>query len=526
MVHSPTLRSWLADGGEIAVLDVREQGEFQQGHLMVASSLPLSDLELRIGTLVPRKSTRLVVCDGSQGDLAEPAALRLAQLGYGNVHVLDGGVEGWELGGGVLFAMFNVGPKVFGAHVAQDLSVPSVSAKELRCAFDSGDDILLVDVRPIDEFREATIPGAHNFPGVELLPAVLGRVRSRTTRIVTHCISRTRGILAAQSLINAGLENPVAFLDDGAMAWAISGGRLVPGTPEPLGRPDPTVLAEAAQRSERLAAALGISRITGSDLERFWSDRHRRSVYLLDVRTRAEYLHGHRAGALWAPGGQLVQGIDDWVATQHARLVLADTADGVRAMQTASWLVQLGWNDVFVLAEDLHPGNAESGPARFETIGSVLAPSIESDELARALSAGAVTIIDVAKSRAYTAGHIPGAWFAIRSQIGRAIRALAGVREFVVTSPDGVLANLVASEACSWTERPVCALKGGTQAWADAGFDLEEGAERVLSPPIDVFDSMWDHGAGSLHRFAQYLDWEHQLYDASIKDGTSFRILA
>ena len=53
-------------------------------------------------------------------------------------------------------------------------------------------------------------------------------------------------------------------------------------------------------------------------------------------------------GAVSAPGGQLVQATDQYVGTLGARLVLVDPLE-VRALMTASWLKQMGWEDVFVL---------------------------------------------------------------------------------------------------------------------------------------------------------------------------------
>ena len=44
-------RSWLADGGEIAFIDVREEGPHCDGHPLLAVNLPYSRLELDIGRL-------------------------------------------------------------------------------------------------------------------------------------------------------------------------------------------------------------------------------------------------------------------------------------------------------------------------------------------------------------------------------------------------------------------------------------------------------------------------------------------
>ncbi|HEV7821452.1 MAG TPA: rhodanese-like domain-containing protein, partial [Burkholderiales bacterium] len=88
------LKKMLHDGAEIAVLDVREEGVFAKRHLLLAASAPLSRLEIRMPLLVPRRSTRTVICDGGEG-LAGRAAMVLMRNGYTDVMVLDGGVDAW-----------------------------------------------------------------------------------------------------------------------------------------------------------------------------------------------------------------------------------------------------------------------------------------------------------------------------------------------------------------------------------------------------------------------------------------------
>src|SRR3954465_2343427 len=105
-VLSPVLspgevRAMLRDGGEIALLDVREEGVFsERGHPFFANSVPLSRLELMIRDLVPRKQTRIVVFYGGPGapdgeGLADRAATKLALMGYRNLAVMEGGAPAW-----------------------------------------------------------------------------------------------------------------------------------------------------------------------------------------------------------------------------------------------------------------------------------------------------------------------------------------------------------------------------------------------------------------------------------------------
>ena len=69
------LKTWLHDGSELAVLDVREHGQYGEAHPFYAVPLPYSRLELDIARLVPRLATRLVLLDDGGEDEAPPVAL-------------------------------------------------------------------------------------------------------------------------------------------------------------------------------------------------------------------------------------------------------------------------------------------------------------------------------------------------------------------------------------------------------------------------------------------------------------------
>jgi len=111
-VSPKQFKSMLHDGGEIALLDVREAGQFGQSHLLFATPLPYSRLELDIGALVPRKSVRIVLCDDGELGVADLAATRLQAIGYTDVALLDGGTKGWAAAGYTLFAGVNVPSKL------------------------------------------------------------------------------------------------------------------------------------------------------------------------------------------------------------------------------------------------------------------------------------------------------------------------------------------------------------------------------------------------------------------------------
>jgi hypothetical protein len=81
LVSTADLKAMLGDGGELALLDLREELPFSERHLLWARSLPLGRIELRLAALVPRRATRIVLCDAGEG-FAECGAAKLAAWGY------------------------------------------------------------------------------------------------------------------------------------------------------------------------------------------------------------------------------------------------------------------------------------------------------------------------------------------------------------------------------------------------------------------------------------------------------------
>ena len=201
------LHALLLGEDELALLDLREQGAFGERHILYASCLPLSRLELRARRLVPRVSVPIVLCDGGEG-LAERGAPKLAALGYTNVRVLAGGVPAWEAAGYTTFSGINVPSKAFGEFIEHEFDTPSVSAEELKEMMDRGERLVVLDSRPMDEFQAMSIPSGVCCPGVELVHRAGDAAPDPETLVVVNCAGRTRSIIGAQGLINAGIREP------------------------------------------------------------------------------------------------------------------------------------------------------------------------------------------------------------------------------------------------------------------------------------------------------------------------------
>ncbi|MGH6996055.1 MAG: rhodanese-like domain-containing protein, partial [Stellaceae bacterium] len=405
----------LGDGAELALIDLREELIFSRNHLLWARNVPLSRLELRFAALVPRKATRTVLCDDDDG-LTQRAAEILAQAGYSDLSYLDGGVEAWEQAGFVTFSGVHVPSKAFGEFVEHDSGTPSIGAQELDALMREGAKLVVLDSRPFDEYARVSIPTGINVPGAELVLRARDIAPAPDTTIVVNCAGRTRSIIGAQSLINAGVPNKVVALRNGTMGWHLAGLTCASGKADRAPDFSGGGLAWAKSAAENVAGKFGVARIDRSTVER-WRDDEKRTTYVFDVRDPDEYQAGHFPGALSAPGGQLVQATDLYAGTLGARIVLSDDQE-VRALMTAAWLKQMGWRDVSVLAE--------AGPDTGAPVPVLLGtPSDRAVAPTAVLAFDDVSVIDLATSPHYRRGHIPGAWFAIRARLDRALAKIA-----------------------------------------------------------------------------------------------------
>src|SRR6202011_1948453 len=212
---------------------------------------------------------------------------------------------------------------------------PSIAAAELEQLLREKSDIVVLDSRPFDEYSRVSIPTGVNVPGAELVLRAREIAPSPETMIVVNCAGRTRSIIGAQSLINAGVPNKVVALRNGTMGWNLAGFTCDSGQTRRAPNPSVDALAWARSAADRVADRFGVRRIESADLERLRKDPAR-TLYLFDVRDPEEYAAGHVAGSVSAPGGQLVQATDHYVGTLGARIVLVDDKE-VRALIPGAW---------------------------------------------------------------------------------------------------------------------------------------------------------------------------------------------
>ena len=350
-IHRATLQTWLtsqaslidnrpAEDQELALLDLRSVEEFAKGHPFFGTNLPVAWLERDVSRFVPRKSVRLVLVDG--GDNAASAAAKLLDhFGYTDVNILAGGTPAWNADTANGLPTFDVPGIIYSQGIRDLRKTPSIDAETLKRHFDAKDNVVVIDTRTPAEFARAHVPHAVNLPGEEILYRFLDVVPDPKTHVIVSCAGLPRAIIGAQTLIDAGVTNPVSYLEDGTAGWTRASFALAEGVVQhrPVSEPSRRF---AEERANALLKRENVPVASQDSVASWLADSTNRSTYLLDVRSAEEYAASHAPAAISAPGGQLLAVSHRTLATRGARLVLVDD-DGTRAITTAYWLRQRGW---------------------------------------------------------------------------------------------------------------------------------------------------------------------------------------
>lgn len=523
---------------EVALLDVREEDPHAQNHPLFAANFPLSRLEQDALSKLPRRDVPIVTIDaGDAADLslsdAYLAAQRLIALGFTQVSVFAGGVKAWAEAGGELFIDVNVPSKSFGELVESRAHTPSLSAEQVQTLIDNRADVVIVDARRYDEYNTMSIPTAISCPGAELVLRIAELAPHPDTKVIVNCAGRTRSIIGTQSLINAGIPNSVSALRNGTIGWILAGQQLDKGQSRTFTDVSEATTLSAAERARSVADRAGVKRAHFADVQA-WRAQHERTTYFFDTRTPQEFAAGHLEGFRSTPGGQLVQETEMVAPVRGARIVLIDS-DGVRANMTASWLAQMAW-DVHVLDGVPRSDFTVQGSWAAElpampavpllTVNAFIA-GMHAMNLPEPTSGEQTVVIDLAKHAQYVQGHIPGAYYVLRSQFRQSLEKLPVAKRYVLTCPDGVQARFARAEILAmlqasalYAQSALYVLDGGTQAFMQAGHALETGPTRLASPPLDRYKRPYEGTDNGPAAMQAYLDWEFGLVSQLGKDGT------
>ena len=506
--------------GEVAFLDLREAGQFGEGHPLFAIPCPYSTLELRVPALVPRRGVPVLLLDAGDG-VAERAARRMAALGYGDVRIVEGGAPGWGEAGLTLFKGVNVPSKALGELAEMLWHPPMVTAETLAEWQAEGRAMTFYDVRPPAEYAKMRVPGTACLPNGEVAHRLAVAAPADRPLVLT-CAGRTRGITGAIGLQAAGFEGELYALENGTQGWALAGHPLERGNrPAPFPEMTPEALAEATVRAGRLIARAGLATASATEAAAMLREPSR-TTYLLDIRSAPESVRDPIPAAQHALSGQIVQATDQWIGTRGARLLLLDDS-GLRAGIAGFWLKQLGYEPVVVRLDDdpMNPLRRLPAPRRAALPEpEAIAPP---EALARAAS-GEALIVDLRPSTAARSTPVPFGHWSIRPLLptlpvpGRpvflvaddpAVAALAAIdlteagasRVALVAGGAGALRESVITNPPDETARQA-AMRG------DANGAVLASAMPTDAQAIDFLFFVHDRHDGNLDASRRYLEWE------------------
>lgn len=511
-----TLKQWLHDGQEVAVLDVREHGQYGEEHLFYIVSVPYSKLEIEVDRLVPRKNVRMVLVGDEDGTLSRKALQRLHTLGYQNVHILDGGMSAWKKAGYEVFAGVNLPSKAFGELAEHAFNTPRITALELDKKIAAKENMVILDGRPFAEYKKMSIPTAVCCPNGELALRIDEIAPDPETTIVINCAGRTRSIIGAQTLINLGVPNKVLALENGTQGWYLQDLVLDHGQTRKYPEQINAAGMELRQsRATTLAKKHHVQFVDRTTVQAWLKDQDR-TTFLCDVRTPEEYAKGTVPGAQHTPGGQLVQATDQYVGVKGARLVLIDQ-EGVRAPAMASWLAMLGWEvAVWVDAFSQATTNAQDSKNNEGTQRIRAHASNEnitqtgSAQIAALMSDGAI-MIDLRPSMKFREAHILGAVWSIRPNLS-ALTPLLKDQSILLLAEDIETAQLASIDLSEIGVKHTYVNIDSPSIWKEAKLPL---ASTPNNPPddqcIDYLFFVHDRHDGNKAAARQYLAWEMNL---------------
>ncbi|MBF6569709.1 MAG: hypothetical protein IVW54_12635 [Candidatus Binataceae bacterium] len=530
------------------VIDVREWGEFAQGHIPGSSTLPRGALERYLTLLVPDRAVELVVyCD--DGRRSGLAALTAAGLGYARVSVLDGGLEQWQAAGGEVVRGFALRGRAYGERLLVEERLPEISAEQLHEWIAAKREIHLVDVRPRDEYLREHLPGAINIQLADIPSRSDALIAGSQSPIITQCAGRTRSIIGAHILRRMNPDREVYALRGGTHAWKLAGwdneleqGETKASLPESAHAARD--FADRVLREDRLA------RITPAEFMR-WIEEGKFS-YLIDVRGFEDYRRGHIPGARYCDATQAPFVIENIVGVAQAPIVVSGSRESA-AILVAAALSKMDYPRVYVMAGGVEAWQTARLPLEAEAPAEIdfggpewllrfSMPGIPADamrplaipltnqdrqaahfvsprELRASLSGpNPPRVIDLRCIGDFALSHVPGARWIARGRLELEYAAAGPADgEVVIYCRRGDISVLAARTLRELGYTRVAILEGGFNAWRGESFELEEGlgdqSQFEALAKEEVFIANPGPYGFTKQRAASFLAWEERLGD-------------
>lgn len=479
-------------GRPFALIDTRERRNHVDGHWFGSINMPLSTLTADVTRLVPDRRFPIHLLDWR--DAASSAtALRLSQLGYGNV-LLCPTSRPDRFGDGFVRGEF-VWSKAFGEVVAHTSGLPEVTPADY---FASHRQAQFFDVRPTAEYGQFTIPGSRSLPN-SLMLANMTALKQTGQMALLHCAGRTRSIIGACTLKAAGYDGSFAIFKGGTQAWQLDGHDREHGADRLFAKETDNhdAVHDFLQKWD-----ISHQQVADEALETFVAANRQNHIFDVSEDAASGQMAIH--DVIKVSGTNLIQQTDRFIARYHVPVILLDHGSGSRAAFAAFWLRAMG----FAVRVAYLTGPLGSAP-RASCV------DVADHQTHDVLSAGQLTgldnpegrICDFRPSKAYRKGHMKGSgWYNIS--------AVLNGEQDIQPSEEPVV--VVGSDTAHARETADLVLRHGTPVagvygWDGGDIDPQQIAPGKLASPVDEVALFAGRHSGNLQDSRDYLAWEEDL---------------
>ncbi len=195
------------------IIDARPALKYNVGTVPGALSIPFQQFDALKGLLPAEKTTQIIYfCGGYKCDPSHKSAKAARELGYANGVSFAAGWPAWKKASKRAFAMVDPNNKGAAAPAAVRMIVEGEIAADAfqELVKNSSSKVLIVDVRPADEFAQGHLPGAINI----LDETVAKHVEQfkAAEKVVFYSNTGSRAAIAFYEAEALGLKEKCSFL--------------------------------------------------------------------------------------------------------------------------------------------------------------------------------------------------------------------------------------------------------------------------------------------------------------------------
>ncbi len=197
LINTDELKSDIDASIAMIVVDARSPEEFQEVHIKGAINVPVKEWDNYVSRLPSDKGARIVFyCNGVKCGKSTKAAKKAVKMGYNNVLVYAEGIPVWEEKGMPIYA---------GPDYEKRIETAKITPQELFSLIKSNaNNVTVVDVRDLEEYKEGHIPGAINIPVISFA-SQSGKL-DKNKKIIVYCNSGGRSYNAFRKLMKLGYK--------------------------------------------------------------------------------------------------------------------------------------------------------------------------------------------------------------------------------------------------------------------------------------------------------------------------------